>query len=428
VATASDPLTEPVFRARAHARALEPIRRAIVTERPPHALMLVGPRGVGKTTLALDLAAGLLCLAEDPAGRPCRACRACRKVDHGTHPDVHRLAPIGAGGQVRLVQVHELQAALSFLPFEGRYRLAIIEGAERMNPDAQNAFLKTLEEPPARVCIVLAVEDESLLLPTVGSRCARLVLAPLARPEIASLVVGRGVSDPGRAAAIARVAGGRPGRALALARDPEAVLVRDRLLRTLLDLARADRHTRLAAVPGLLTDGTAIADALEWGTGAGELDGFGIAPDREREPEAEIHGAAANGADANRADADGRDSETGADRAKTRIRANTRARSRPPAPAERRRAVLAVIDAWRQLARDVAIAARGGRSELVQVDLLEEIVALGSDLAPGRLDEFLRRLDELDAAVEAYANPELALDVLLIRWPRPGESTPGVSR
>jgi hypothetical protein len=206
------------------------------------------------------------------------------------------------------------------------------------------------------------------------------------------------------------------------------MLVRDRLLRTLLDLARADRHTRLAAVPGLLTDGTAIADALEAGSGAGELDGFGIAADREREPEAEVDGPGTETAEASEGEADGRDSETATDRARTRIRASARVRSRPPAPAERRRAVLAVIDVWRQLARDVAIAARGGRSELVQVDLLEEIVALGSDLPPGRLDEFLRRLDELDAAVEAYANPELALDVLLIRWPRPGESTPGVSR
>jgi DNA polymerase III subunit delta' len=376
VVIARDPASTPVLRARAHPRALEPIRRAIATERPPHALMLVGPRGVGKTTLALDLAAGLLCLAENPAARPCRDCRACRKVDHGTHPDVHRLAPVGAGGQVRLAQIHELQAALSFLPFEGRSRIAIVEGAERMNPDAQNAFLKTLEEPPARVCIVLAVEDESLLLPTVSSRCARFVMAPLSRPEVAALVVERGATDPGGAAAIARVAAGRPGRALALARDPEAMLVRDRLLRTLLDLARADRHTRFAAVPGLVADGAAIADAVERGADETEAQEPARASDRDK-------GA------------------------------------RPPAPAERRRAVLAVIDAWRQLARDVAIAARGGRSELLQVDLLEEIVSLGGMLEAEQLDEFLRRADELDAAVEAYANPELALDVLLLRWPRP---------
>jgi DNA polymerase-3 subunit delta' len=377
----------PAFRARTHPRALAMVRRAIASERPAHALMLVGPRGVGKTTLALDLAAGLLCFADDPNARPCRNCRACRKVDHGTHPDVHRLAPGGAGGQVRLAQVQELQAALSFLPFEGRYRLAIVEGADRLNPDAQNAFLKTLEEPPARVCIILAVEDESLVLPTVTSRCARLNLSPLPRSEVAALLTERGVADPARAAAIARVAHGRPGRALALALDSQAVLVRDRLLRTLLDLVRADRHTRLGAVPALLADGAAIADAIERG---------------------------APGDKANRSEPPDSDGSEPSPRSPA-----SRARTRAPAPAERRRAALTVIDAWRQLARDLAVAGRRGRSEIVQVDLLEEIVATGESLDAPALASFLQRLDELDAAVEAYANPELVLDVLLLTWPRP---------
>jgi DNA polymerase-3 subunit delta' len=382
----------PALRARAHPRALEMIRHAITAERPPHALMLVGPRGVGKTTLATDLAAGLLCLAEDPNTRPCRDCRACRKVDHGTHPDVHRLVPGGAGGQVRLAQIQELQAELAFLPFEGRYRIAIVEGADRLNPDAQNAFLKTLEEPPPRVCIVLAVEDESLLLPTVASRCARLALPPLPRSEVAALVAARGAVDAGRAAAIARVAHGRPGRALALANDAEAMIVRDRLLRTLLDLSRASRHTRLGAVPALLADGAAIADAIE------------------RDP----------ATDQENGDINGSESADAAPTAPTNARSSTsRARSRAPAPAERRRAALAVIDTWRQLARDLAVAARGGRAEIVQVDLLEEIVALGESLDEQALARFLQRVDELDAALEGYANPELVLDVLLLQWPRP---------
>jgi DNA polymerase III subunit delta' len=380
-------VAEPLFRARVHPRALDTIRRAIATEQPPHALMLVGPRGVGKTTLATDLAAGLLCLAEDPHARPCRNCRACRKVDHGTHPDVHRLAPGGAGGQVRLAQVQELQSELSFLPFEGRYRIAIVEGADRLNQDAQNAFLKTLEEPPPRVCIVLAVEDESLVLPTVTSRCARLALSPLPRSDVAALIAERGAADAGRAAAIARVAHGRPGRALALARDGEAIIVRDRLLRTLLDLSRANRHTRFGAVPALLADGAAIADAIEREPGS---DDPGIEPDDAALPAPE----------------NGRNSAS-------------RTRSRAPAPAERRRAALAVIDTWRQVARDLAVAARGGRAEIVQIDLLEEIVALGESLDRRALARFLQRIDELDAALEGYANPELVLDVLLLQWPRP---------
>src|SRR5205085_102656 len=100
-------------------------------------------RGSGKDTLASDLAAGLLCTAADPAARPCRACAACRKVEHGNHPDVHRIAPEGAGDQIRLAQVTALVSELALLPMEGRRRVAIINAAHRLNPDAQNALLKT---------------------------------------------------------------------------------------------------------------------------------------------------------------------------------------------------------------------------------------------------------------------------------------------
>jgi len=89
------------FRTRGHDRAVAAIR-SMVAGRPPHALLIGGPAGIGKTTLALDLAAGLLCDDPDPAARPCRACRGCRLVDRGIHPDVHRLVPAGPGEQIRI--------------------------------------------------------------------------------------------------------------------------------------------------------------------------------------------------------------------------------------------------------------------------------------------------------------------------------------
>jgi DNA polymerase-3 subunit delta' len=404
---------QPAIRTRGNSRTVDALRRAIAAARPPHALLLVGPRHVGKTTLALDLAAGLLCQAANAALRPCGHCLACRKVDHGTHPDVHRVAPSGAGGQVRLGQIHELQSALSFLPFEGRFRIAIVEGADRLNPDAQNAFLKTLEEPPASVCIVLAVEDESLLLPTVVSRCARYVLVPAARDAVESLLVERGVADAGRAAALARIAAGRPGLALALARDPDAMLARDRLLRTVLDLARADRRTRLGAAASLLADGAAIADAID----RPAIDDQAVDHERAAAPldDAEASPAGGNGAADRAAD---EHADAGSERP-TSSGARSRIRPRAPAPAERRRATLAVIDAWRGLARDVALAVRGGRAEIAHVDLLEELASLADEIDEADLRAFLGLLDELDPAVEAYANPELVLDVLLLRWPRP---------
>ena len=186
----------------------------------PHAVLLVGPPSVGKATLAEDLAAGLLCEATDPASRPCRACRACRLVAAGNHPDLHRLVPEGPGGQVVIGDAREARAArgvrdllrdLALLPVEGGARVAIVEGAGQMNEDAQNALLKTLEEPSPGVTIVLCVDREELLLPTVRSRCARVRLGPTGARAIDRLLGELGLADASTAARLARIAGGRPG-------------------------------------------------------------------------------------------------------------------------------------------------------------------------------------------------------------------------
>ena len=188
---------------------------------------------------------------------------ACRKVDHGNHPDLHRLAPAGAGGQIRIDQARSLIVDLALLPLEGRFRVAIVAAAQRLNPDAQNALLKTLEEPPAGAVLVLCADDETLLLDTVRSRCARLRCGAVAAATIAELLVERGAADPSTAAGIARLADGRPGLAMALAASPDVLIHRARLSRSLLDLTGAGRRERLAASPALLTDAATVAEVIE---------------------------------------------------------------------------------------------------------------------------------------------------------------------
>lgn len=387
---------------RGHVAAVAAVQRAIERERPPHALLLLGPDGIGKTTLALDLAAGLLCADPDPAARPCRACPACRKVEHGNHPDLHRLVPEGAGGQIRLAQVQALTADLALLPMEGRTRVALIEDAHRLNPDAQNALLKVLEEPTGASCMILVADDSATLLPTVLSRTQRLRLGPVPPAVIADILVERGLADPSRARTLASLADGRPGLAVALAREPESVLVQARLARGLLDLLRADRRRRLAAIPDLVAAGAALDEALH-----GEA-GFASVPEGAAEPTPPSAGIDGGAEPAPRPRRPSRGTATGAPRA---------TQSRRPQPAERRRAALRVIAAWRDLGRDLAVAARGGTGEVRHLDLLEELMPAANAVDFVQLLAFLERLDGLGAAIEAYANPELVLDSLVLGWP-----------
>ncbi|HEY7600425.1 MAG TPA: DNA polymerase III subunit delta' [Candidatus Limnocylindrales bacterium] len=359
------------FQTRGQPSALALVQRAVHSERPPHALLLVGPTGVGKTTLALDMAAGLLCLAADPAARPCTECAACHKVAHGNHPDLHRLAPEGAGQQIRVAQIQALASELALLPLEGRFRVAIIESAQRMNIDAQNALLKTLEEPPARVALILAADDSAGLLPTVVSRCARARLGPVATEPITELLAERGLADAARAAALTRLAGGRPGVAIALAAQPEATVVQSRLAGALLDLLGADRRRRLAAPLELLADSAELLRAT-----AGRADEVEAAPRRSAAAGAKV------------------------------------------SPAERRAAAAQLLAVWREVARDLAVATRGGSRELRQHELLDELARAGKSVDPNEAAEFLDRLEAVSRALDAYANPELAVDALLLAWPR----------
>jgi DNA polymerase III delta' subunit len=362
------PAGHGTFLTQGHAAALEVVARAVQRERPPHALLIAGPRGIGKTTLAIDLAAGLLCLA-DPLARPCRSCPACRKVEAGNHPDLHVVGPDGAGEQIRLGQVQQLGSDLALTAMEGRFRVAVITSAHRLNPDAQNALLKTLEEPGPATCLVLCADDTAPLLPTLLSRAARLRLAPLAVEALTDWLVEGGHADPATARAVAITAGGRPGLALTLARQPEAMLTRAELSRTLLALLDADRRTRLSSAPELLSAGLTVDAAMR-----GEL---------------------------------------------------ASASSRPQ-PSERRRAVALVVDVWRDLGRDLLVTLHGGARMVRDRDRLAELEAAAPGIEAAVLRGFLERLDRFGLAVEAYASPELVLDVLLLAWARPRRS-PGAA-
>jgi DNA polymerase-3 subunit delta' len=230
-------------------RAVRLLRRAVARGQLHHAYLVVGPEGVGKELLARLLAQAANCEAEGAAGAaagPCGSCAACKAVLRGVHPDVITVRPqseLVARGQlnkgdlesapsreIRVDEVRQLARRLSFALVRGRRKIALVAPAEALNERAQNALLKTLEEPPEGTTFLLVTAQPDLLLPTVRSRCQRLTLLPLAEEAIAGRLLAQGVPEAAARARAAR-AEGSLGRALRL--TAEEIARHDQLLHRL---------------------------------------------------------------------------------------------------------------------------------------------------------------------------------------------------
>jgi len=266
-----------------HERVRAVLARALERDRLPPALLLDGPQGVGKKTLALAAAQAALCEAA-PLPEPCGACRTCRRVaaairperlselrqEADRHPDEDvwrnfRLHPdlVLAEGwwltrtgrprtepEIRVDQIRDLMGEIAGAPFEARRRVFVIDDAHTMNDAAQNALLKSLEEPPPRSHVILVSSAAAGLRPTIRSRCQRLRFGPLPR-----LVVGKMLErERGLGAEAARLqaalAGGSLGAALSFEPGTE-LRRREELLALLEGVAGADALTRMEAAEAL---------------------------------------------------------------------------------------------------------------------------------------------------------------------------------
>ncbi|MBI2833710.1 MAG: DNA polymerase III subunit [Acidobacteria bacterium] len=211
-----------------HQPVIELLARAVARDSLPPSLIFAGLEGVGKRTTAVAVAQALNCQApasnvtRDPSestGAPtvleldaCGKCPGCRRIARCVHGDVQIIEPLETGNIV-IEQVRDAVERSAYRPFEGRRRVVIIDGADAMGEAAQDALLKTLEEPPSSSVFILVTARPDALLPTVRSRCARLRFGPLAEAEIAAALRDRMLGeDEARAAAVA--SGGSLGYAL----------------------------------------------------------------------------------------------------------------------------------------------------------------------------------------------------------------------
>jgi len=200
-------------------RAKRFLRRLLELERIPHAVLLSGMAGVGKATLAQEFAKLLNCVdpQEDDA---CEVCPSCSKMRDGNHPDLVRIK--SEGTFIRLDQIRGLKQRLGFHPFEGKWRVVIIEEAHDLREEAGNALLKLLEEPPRQNVFFLTTLEPQMLLPTIVSRCCHVRLQPLDEVWIERYLTETQGLPPAAAEQLANLAEGSLERARELA-EPERV-------------------------------------------------------------------------------------------------------------------------------------------------------------------------------------------------------------
>jgi DNA polymerase-3 subunit delta' len=198
------------------ARLVAALWEAIRADRLAHALLVVGPPGSGKRTLARELAKALLCARAE--GDACDECRDCRLVEHGNHPDLNLFARDAAHSNVHIETARALQDALALKPFQARRKVAVLEEANLLNEAAANSLLKTLEEPPGDAVILLLTTTLADVLPTIRSRCQVLRMRPLSTAVVAEVLEREHGLAADQAAYAAAMSGGTLGRALELSR------------------------------------------------------------------------------------------------------------------------------------------------------------------------------------------------------------------
>ncbi len=237
-----------------HAQIIRELRAA-VRRGPNHAYIFAGMPHLGKRSTAVAFAQALMCEQPLAPGVPCGDCRNCRRIARGTHPDVNEWnlerqmqtaekSTTSRNLTINIQTVRDVSSSLAMRPFESRYRVAIVDDVQTMQETAQEAFLKTLEEPPAYAVIILLTTDADILLETIRSRAATVQFQPVPAAIIASNLIDRGI-DAGPASELADSADGRPGWAILTSIDSQLATVQEQVQADALRWIQADRYNQI---------------------------------------------------------------------------------------------------------------------------------------------------------------------------------------
>jgi DNA polymerase-3 subunit delta' len=245
-----------------HERIKEHLQKAIESDHVSHAYILTGETGMGRKSLANAFAMTLLC--EKGKSEPCMECHACKQVMTNNHPDLI-LVTHEKSGSIGVDDIREqINDTIMIRPYSSYYKIYIVDEAEKMTVQAQNALLKTIEEPPSYAIIMLLTTNQEAFLPTILSRCVQLKLKPQTDAVVKSYLMGSLGIKESRADIYAAFARGNLGRAIHLASSEEFQLLYSELLHMLKHLKEMDIMELLFYIKKMKDENLDIYDCLDF--------------------------------------------------------------------------------------------------------------------------------------------------------------------
>ena len=244
-----------------HEQIKEHMQAAIRDKKPFHAYLFQGEEGVGKEALARTFAAGLQCQSES-ADKPCKECVSCRLMESGNQPDVIWVTREKASLGVDEIR-EQLCNTMDIKPFSSPYKIYLVPEAEKMTEAAQNALLKTIEEPPEYGIVILMTSNISALLPTIQSRCLTMEFRPLSTAVVESYVKEHCQVPDYQARASAAFAQGNLGKAMRYAKSEDFIERKDHIISLLRHVEQMDLSEMLAVIKDLGTRKDEVRDYID---------------------------------------------------------------------------------------------------------------------------------------------------------------------
>lgn len=369
------------------------LRQSVKSDHVAHAYLFTGPAGSNKTQAAFALAKSLVCPkgSEGPRGGACGACDSCSSVGRRSHPDVHYVEPEGASGYL-VEQVRDIMADVSLAPIKASRKIYIIDRADLLGHTAANAFLKTLEEPPADVVFILLGRTRESILPTIASRCQIVPFRHIPPSEAAGIVSQNTGATIEESKEAIEACSGSVTKAISFLKSSgnERALFRAELMHSLADIPEADDYDLIALAKDIVEKSKAPLDAMreEQERALAENSDF-----LERSAIRQIE-----------------------DRNKRKLSQGT---------AEFLNQALAIIESWM---RDVAMVCAGTPELVINVDFMDDIVQASHSTDLARLSTAMNEVKGFRRALDYNVSPETCFDSVMIKISEAFNGSSGSSR